>query len=175
MNTSQLLLLQYQTMQRHFKSTFQDLSDEQMNWKPAGDANPISFLLWHVLRAWDTYYSMLFGGPELYEAGAWPEKFGFDVSSKGIGGMAMGTDFTSDDVAIVTAKPEVLAAYFDALLDVLTGYLQTATNEALGQEFIVPWWPTPSTVAGVLSHVLTHGMEHIGQALYVRGILPEKV
>ncbi len=175
MNTSALLLLQYQTMQRHFNSIFQDLNDEQMNWKPEGDANTISFLLWHVLRAWDSYYSMLFNSPELYEAEGWPKKFGFDVTGKGYDGTAMGTGFSTEDVAIVNAKPEVLAAYFDALLSVLNGYLKTATDEALGQEFIVPWWPNPSTVAGVLSHVLTHGMEHIGQALYVRGMLPAKV
>jgi uncharacterized damage-inducible protein DinB len=175
MNTSELLLLQYHTLQRHFNFTSQDLNDGQMNWKPSSDANSISFLLWHVLRTWDTYYSMLVSCPELYEAGHWPEKFGFDVSGRGIEGITIGTGFTSEDVTVVKAKPEVLAAYFDALFEVLSGYLESATEQDLGQEFIVPWWPNPSTVAGVLTHILTHGMEHIGQAQYVRGLLPGKI
>ncbi len=175
MNTSALLLLQYQTMQRHFIATLQDLTDEQMNWKPAGDANTISFLLWHVLRAWDSYYSMVFSRPEIYEIGAWSEKFGFDVSDKGFDGISIGTGFSTEDVSIVKAKPAVLVGYFNALFDVLSRTLDSATDQDLGQEFIVPWWPSPSTVAGVLSHVLTHGMEHIGQAQYVRGLLSEKL
>ena len=172
MNTSVLIRYQYETMQRHFMATLKDLNLNQMTWLPDANANPIGFLLWHVLRTWDNYYSLLFNGPELYEKDQWPQKFGFDVSGRGIDGDAMGTGFTAEDVAVVTPQPDVLIAYFDALLDLLNRYIKTATEEDLGQEFIVPWWPDPTTVAGVISHVLTHGMEHIGQAQYVRGLLP---
>ncbi len=172
MNTSELLQIQFQTLQRHFNFTLKDLTLDQLFWQPNKDANSISFLLWHVLRAWDSYYSMLFNRPELYEADHWPQRFGFDVSDKGFDGISIGTGFSSEDVALVKAEPAVLVAYLEALFDQLQHFLQSATGEDLGKTFIVPWWPNPSTVAGVLSHIMTHGMEHIGQAQYVLGLLP---
>ncbi len=172
MNTSELLNIQFQTLHRHFTFTLKDLRPDQLTWRPANDANSISFLLWHVLRAWDSYYAMLFNGQEIYEAAGWPQKFGFDVSDKGFDGISIGTAFSPEDVALVKADSDVLVGYLDALFDHLQHFLQSATDEELGRPFIVPWWPNPSTVAGVLSHIMTHGMEHIGQAQYVLGLLP---
>ncbi len=173
MNASELLQLQYQTMKRHFLNTLKDLNSDQLIWRPEPTANSISFLLWHVLRAWDLYWSILFNCQQLYEKENWPQKFGFDFSGRGFDDGGMGTGFTSEDVAMVVARQDTLMAYFDALLDQLQAYLKAATDEDLDQEFIVEWWPTPSTVAGVLSHVMSHGMEHIGQAQYVRGLLEQ--
>ncbi len=172
MNTSELLEIQFQTLQRHFSFTLKDLTLDQLLWQPTINANSISFLLWHVLRAWDRYFSMLAGSQELYDVDGWPRKFGFDVSDKGIEGISIGTGFSPEDAALVKAESDVLIAYLEALFDQLQHFLRSATNEELGRPFIIPWWPAPSTVAGVLSHVMTHGMEHIGQAQYVLGLMP---
>ncbi len=172
MKTSELIQLQYRTMHRHFTATLKDLNISQLTWVPDANANPIGFLLWHVLRTWDEYFSTLFSSPQVYEKDNWPQKFGFDVGGRGIEGGAMGTGFTPEDVGIVRPDPEILINYFDALLTQLDSYLSTATEKDLGREFIIAWWPDPSSFAGVISHVLTHGMEHIGQAQYVRGLLP---
>ncbi len=172
MNTSELLQVQYQTLHRHFTFTLKDMHLDQLTWRPNQDANSIGFLLWHVLRAWDSYFAMLFNRQELYVAGGWPQRFGFDVSDKGFDGISIGTEFSSEDVALVKAEPGVLVAYLEALFDQVQHFLHSATDEELGQPFVVPWWPNPTAVAGVLSHILTHGMEHIGQAQYVLGLLP---
>jgi hypothetical protein len=171
MNANSLLITQYEILQRQFHLTLKDLTLEQIHWQPAADANSIGFLLWHTLRAWDSYFSLIENKAELYKHGGWPERFGFDTRGRGVEGSDMGTGFTAEDVRIVRPRPEALLEYLEALFQATMRHLKSASAESLSQTMVVPWWPAPPTVARVHTHILAHSYMHLGEAQYVRGLL----
>ncbi len=173
MDTKELLALQFQSVRNQVTAAFKDLDAAQLNWSPRPDANTIGFLIWHALRTWDGYQSMLAGTTDLYESEDWPQRFGFDVQGRGVEGSGTGTGFTPEDVALVKPAPETLDQYLEALFNFTQRYLAIATDESLGQSFQVPWWPGPVPQARVLSHILIHTLMHAGEAQYVRGLLPK--
>lgn len=171
MNASALLLVQFQNVYDQFLATPKDTRPEQMVWQPALNSNNITFLLWHVLRIWDSYLCLIDGRPELYEEGNWPRRLGFEAKGKGAGGNGVGTGFTADDVTEVKAPPDELNEYLEALWERTKYYLSTASDENLESELKVPWWPRPATIARIFAHIIAHSYMHIGEAQYVKGLV----
>src|SRR5574341_583002 len=107
MKANELLLTQFQRVCDEFAQAAKDLDTKQMNWQPMPGVNTIGFLLWHVLRTWDSYYAHIHRVVELYDQDHWAQRFGFDTKGKGVVGKdkeGMGTGFTAEDVAVV--KPQ---------------------------------------------------------------------
>jgi uncharacterized damage-inducible protein DinB len=173
MNTASLLTTQYGILQRQFTGTLKDLTLEQLQWQPVPEANSIGFLLWHILRTWDSYASLINNQDELYESDGWRERFGLDTRGRGVEGSDTGTEFAPEDVRIVKPQPETLLDYLRALSEQAERSLADANDENLSQEMIVPWWPEPPTIARVHTHILAHSYIHLGEAQYLRGLIPE--
>jgi hypothetical protein len=169
MNAADVLRMQFQRLHDQFARAVNEVSVKEMDWRLKPDANSIGFLLWHSLRIWDAYLCFVDGKEELYEKGNWPERFGFDTTGRGIGGI--GTGFTADDVAVVKARPGPLTDFLEALQERANRSLGTATDDSLSRSVQIPWWPQgPSTVAAVLTHIQAHTYIHLGEAYCVQGL-----
>jgi uncharacterized damage-inducible protein DinB len=175
MIVSDLLLEQIDRIKRQFGTTMMDLDRKMLLWQPEKGANTISFILWHVARSWDSYLEFVDQGQDLYTRDNWSQRFSFETEGKGIGGSSMGTGFSEADMLLVKVQPAVLIEYFDAILVRSQTFLVGSTDEKLGQEIIVPWWPRPSTAAGIFSHLLNHSALHIGEAQYIKGLWELKI
>jgi hypothetical protein len=171
MNTSQLLQSQFETIKRQLPAVMEDLTREQLCWRPSPQVNSIGFLVWHILRTWDGYNALLYNQEEIYEEEGWAQRFGFDTTGRGVEGSGMGTGFTPDDVAIIDPKPELLLEYMDVLFKQTRTYLSGASEESLAEPFRVPWWPNEVPVARVNSHIIGHSYFHLGEAQYARGLM----
>ena len=63
--------------QEYLLGTVQDLTPEELAWRPGPEANPIGWILWHMLRVEDFWFQFFIQRElELWEKEAWHEKFG---------------------------------------------------------------------------------------------------
>lgn len=171
MQAAELFMAQFQFIQRFFNNALEGMTAEELCWRPAAEANSAGFLFWHLLRTWDSYLSLVDGQEEVYRKGGWERRFGFETSGRGIA--EVGTGFTAEDVDIVRPSADLLAGYLEALVERTNHYLVGASAEALDRAVTVPWWPKPSTAAGVTAHIVQHSIIHLGGAEYVKGMKME--
>jgi hypothetical protein len=143
------------------------LSADQLAWAPVSGANPIGWQVWHLARVQDSHVTELLGGDEVWVSGDWAHRFGLepDPANTGYG-------HTADEVAAVRADgPDALTGYYDAVR-ARTGEL-LATLDAAGLDRVVDRrWDPPVTLGVRLVSIVDDCVQHVGQAAYVRGLLP---
>ena len=133
------------------------------------DANSIAWLVWHLVRIQDHHVSELAGREQAWTAGGWHEPFGMpaDPSNTGYG-------HSSDQVAAVRPDgPDALAGYLDAVSDASGDYLAGVDSAELDRVIDTSYDP-PVTVGVRLVSVISDGLQHAGQARYVRGIVERR-
>ncbi len=129
-------------------------------------SNPVGWLVWHVSRVQDGEISGRFGVDQLWTDRGWAASFGLapDPANHGYG-------HSPADVAAV--QPESAAAcvdYLDAVTARTQSFLGTMTSETL-DEVIDRNWDPPVTLGVRLISVADDGLQHVGQANYLRGLL----
>jgi DinB superfamily len=143
------------------------LSADQLAWAPSPGANPIGWLVWHLARVQDSHVTELLGGDEVWASGEWSARFGLepDPDNTGYG-------HTADDVATVRADgPDALTGYYDAVRARTTELLATLDPVALDR-IVDRRWDPPVTLGVRLGSIADDCAQHVGQAAYVRGLLP---
>ena len=148
------------------------LSPQQLQARLDADANPISWLVWHLTRVQDDHVSKAFGAQEVWSADGWASKLGLPSSS-----MEIGYGHTSKQVADVcaaicgTSSPgSLLVEYYEAVHAQTVSLLSTLTDADLDRVVDRRWTP-PVTLGVRLVSVIDDDARHMGQAEFVRGIL----
>ena len=139
---------------------------ERLSERPTPEANPIAWLVWHIGRIQDDHIAALVDEPQLWVTGDWAPRFGLepDPSNTGFG-------HTPEQVASVRPEsPDALLAYFDAAYARTRSLLEGLTPEALDR-VVDPRWNPPVTLGVRLVSVADDGLQHCGQAAYVKGLL----
>lgn len=142
------------------------LTVEQLETRPADDANSIAWLLWHASRVQDAQMADLAGTPEVWVAGGWAERFGLplDPSDTGYG-------HTPEQVASVRGvTAEQLVGYQDATAARTKEILAGLEEPDLVRVIDVSYDP-PVTVGVRVLSILADDLEHVGQAAFVRGMI----
>src|SRR5215472_6356472 len=88
-----------------------NLTAEQLEYRPAPEANSIAWLIWHLTRVQDDHVAEVAGAEQVWTAGGWAGKFGlpFDDAATGWG-------HSPAEVAATRVRPaELLAGYHDAV------------------------------------------------------------
>jgi uncharacterized damage-inducible protein DinB len=144
-----------------------DLSPDQLTFRPTPDANSIAWLIWHLTRVQDDHLAGVAGTPQLWTSAGWMDRFAlpFDAAATGYG-------FTADQVAAVAVdSPDLLVGYQTAVHEATVAYVLGLTDADLDRIVDTSW--TPAVTLGVrLVSFLSDGLQHAGQASYVRGLLP---
>ena len=128
------------------------------------DANTISWLVWHLTRVQDDHLADAFDGEQLWTSRGWADRLGlpFEPSATGYGQR-------SDEVARVQAPADLLQGYLDAVHAQTVSYLRSIGDPDLDRVVDERWDP-PVTLGVRLVSVISDGLQHAGQAAYVRGI-----
>lgn len=145
------------------------LDADALAYRVDPDANSIAWLVWHLVRIQDDHLAELAGREQAWTAHAWHERFGMpaDPSNTGYG-------HTSEQVAAVRPDgPDVLADYLDAVTDASRDYVSGVDAAELDRVVDTSYDP-PVTVGVRLVSVISDGLQHAGQARYVRGILERR-
>jgi hypothetical protein len=142
------------------------LDAEDLAWRSEGEGNSIGWLIWHLARVQDDHVADAFGHEQLWLADGWAERFALplDPADTGYG-------HSTDEVAAVRVpSADLLTGYFDAVHERTLQLLDEVGPEDLDRIVDTSWDP-PVSLGVRLVSVLTDGLQHAGQAAFVRGLL----
>lgn len=164
-----LLLDAFARVHEEVPRVVQDLSPDQLLWRPDSDANSIAWLLWHLTRVQDDHVAGLSGRDQLWTSGGWSQRFGLPYSPR-----ALGYGQSSEEVgAFVLEDPELLTGYHEAVHTMTVDVVESLTAEDYARVVDRNWDP-PVTLAVRLVSVVNDVTQHVGQAAYVRGLVERR-
>ena len=140
-----------------------DLTREEAVWRPGPEANPIVWILWHMLRVEDMWFQFFIQrNSEIWERDGWNEKFGLPTRDNGFG-------HTAEQVANFPALDiRELISYGDAVRAETLEYLRGVTAEDLA---VVPRSARPEmSVAAIFRQVIGEVYQHQGHIAYLKGL-----
>ena len=167
MDERDLLIESFDRLPQRVRSAVDGLTADQLRWRPDPEANSIGWLVWHLARIQDDHVAEVLGADQEWTSGAWAPHFGLATD-------AMDTGYGHDaaDVARVQPTgPDVLVAYYEAVADRTRKLLDRVTADRLDR-IVDERWDPPVTLGVRLVSVLGDDLQHVGQAAYVRGLLP---
>ena len=142
------------------------LTEEQLALRLNGEGNSIGWLVWHLTRVQDDHLADAFGTEQVWLADGWQQRFGLDLEPADTG-----YGHGPDQVAAVRAPADLLAGYHAAVAQRTVELLAKLTPQQL-DEVIDDNWDPPVTRGVRLVSVVDDDAKHLGQAEYVRGLLP---
>ena len=129
--------------------------------------NSIGWLLWHLTRSHDRNVSELQNRQQLWLSDGWHERFGKAADPDETGyrhAPAQAASFRSP-------AANVIAGYHRAVVEMIDDYLQQAPDEDPNRIVTSPTLGDSATVHLRLVGVLVEGLQHVGQAALLRGML----
>jgi uncharacterized damage-inducible protein DinB len=161
MDTIEFIHQLLEAVRRQTDEAMKDLTMEQLNWTPPGNANPISAILVHFLNAEDNFVQIqMQGKPKLWDAGGWAEKTGVKVPPGYSGGW--------EEVKSMTLTLEPLLAYQQAVRSATDSYLASLTPAGL--ERVVQTRRGERSLATLFIHLVDHALIHSGEIGVLKGI-----
>ncbi|MGD0795915.1 MAG: DinB family protein [Dehalococcoidales bacterium] len=157
----------YASILRVLEFTLEGLSVNDLNWQPKPDCNSIGWLVWHLTRWQDVQISAFMKEDQLWIKEGWHKKFNRPTDPKDTGGRMKPEDlptFKSPDV-------NTLLGYHKAVLARSQKFFPTLSKLDLDKTVEGTPFKPPPKMGMMLIMVMSDGLQHAGQASYVRGIL----
>jgi uncharacterized damage-inducible protein DinB len=166
-NGSDVLIETFDRLAGLVKAAVMGLDPEQLTWAPAKGANTIGWLVWHLTRVQDGHIADLLDGEQIWTTGKWAARFGLEPGTTETG-------YGHRPAQVARVKPdsaEVLVDYYTAVhkrtIDYLRGLSEADLDRVVDED-----WDPPVTLGVRLVSVVNDDTQHVGQAAYVRGLLP---
>ena len=166
--TADLLVDGFGRIRENVADVLSGLTPEQLTYRVGADANPVSWLIWHLTRVQDDHVADAFGEEQVWSTESWATRFGLPDQM-----MDHGYGHSSSQVATVaaaTASASLLLEYHEATYAQSIKLVSEVADADLDRVVDKRWTP-PVTLAVRLVSVLDDDMQHVGQAAYVRGLL----
>jgi hypothetical protein len=150
----------------HVDDLTDGLTEEVSSYRPTPQANSIAWLIWHSARCQDLQLCDIAGIEQVWTRDGWKDRFGLDLPGNDIG-----YGHSPEDVAKVHASAELLSGYYLAVHKVTLAYIAGVTASDLGR-IVDSRWDPPVTASARLVSIIDDCAQHLGQAAYLRGIIP---
>ncbi len=164
MTSAELLADAYGRVRDTVRRTVSGLSADQLAARVDEDANSIAWLCWHLTRVQDDHVAGAFGVDQV-----WPrfmDEFGLPFGAADIG-----YGHSSAQVAEVrVSSGDMLIGYHEAV-HAQTVELVSGLTDADLTRVVDEGWDPPVTLGVRLVSVISDGLQHAGQAAFVRGIV----
>jgi len=168
MNINELLIETFDRLPDLVRSTVTDLTADQLRWAPAPGANSVGWLVWHLTRVQDHHVSELIGKDQVWVSGPWPARFGLAPNPDNTG-----YGHGPEQVAAVRPEgPQALIDYYTAVSERTRDLIAGLAPEDL-DTIVDRRWDPPVTMGVRLVSIANDDVQHVGQAAYVRGLVPE--
>ena len=166
MESRELLLNAFDNVEDAVRGAVEGIDPGLLTARVDPGANTIAWLVWHLTRVQDDHVADVAGGAQIWTTGGWVERFRlpFDVTATGYG-------HSAQEVGEVHATAELLSGYQDAVHQATVDYVRTLSDDDYGRVVDERWDP-PVTLAVRLVSVLNDTTQHVGQAAYLRGLMP---
>jgi len=165
-DVSDLLLELYGRVPPLARAAVAGLDADRLNRRVGPDSNPIGWLVWHLTRVQDHHIAEILGTEQLWVTGGWAPRFGLEPDPSNTG-----YAHSSDEVAAV--RPDgagALAEYLEAVDARIRAFLEGLGPADLDRVVDRRWDP-PVTLGVRLVSIADDGLQHAGQAAYLRGLL----
>ena len=165
MTPADVLIDAFQRLADKLPSILDGLTEDDLAWRPAADANPIGWLVWHLVRVQDDHVAEVAAIEQAYTAQGFADRFAlpFDPAAIGYGQ-------STEEVGRVRVAAGLLLEYAEAVHRQTLDYLGGLTADDLDR-VVDDRWDPPVTLGARLVSVLNDDTQHLGQAGYVRGLL----
>src|SRR5580693_225970 len=164
MTSAEVLADAFGRVQEIVHEVVRGLTASQLATRLDRDANSIAWLVWHLSRVQDDHVAGAFGVEQVWPK--WRERFGQTGDRVGYGD-------TTEQVATVRADAELLTAYYDAVYQQTIDLVSGVGDDDLPRIVDKRWHP-PVTLSVRLVSVISDCLQHVGQAMFVRGILERR-
>lgn len=142
------------------------LDAEQLSFRPAGSANSIAWLVWHLTRVEDSHVAEAFGHHEVWLAEGYADRWGLPLEPGDTG-----YGHSPDQVdAVRVGSVQQLLDYFEAVHSLSGRIVADLADEDL-RRVVDERWDPPVTLLVRLVSVIDDAVQHAGQAAYARGII----
>jgi hypothetical protein len=167
MEAQEILSNAYGGILRTLEYTLKGLTVDDLNWRPKPDCNSIGWVVWHLTRLQDMTVAGFMGQEQLWIKDGWYKKWGRPADPKDAGGGMKPEDLAK----FKSPGARTLLAYHKAVLERSQEYFPTLKKADLDKVVEgVPFKPPP-TVGMMLLIMLSDGLQHAGQAAYIRGMI----
>jgi uncharacterized damage-inducible protein DinB len=167
MRSNEVLLYAYGRIHETLRRAVEGLTPDELTHRIGPEANSIAWLAWHLARVQDDHVADVAGREQVWTAEDWVGRFGLPFPSG-----ATGYGFSSEEVAQVRVpSADLLLEYAEAVHDRTTEFLRGLSDDDLDAVVDTRWDP-PVTLGVRLVSVLSDDLQHVGQAAFLRGLLP---
>ena len=168
MNVADLLIDQFDRLPDLVEGAVDGLSAEQLTWAPAPGANTIGWLVWHLARVQDDHIAEVLGAEQIWVTGDWGRRFGLGKTDAGNNGYG----HSPQEVAAVRPESaEALVDYYTAVAARTREFVEGLGEDDLDR-IVDERWSPPVTLGVRLVSIVGDDLQHVGQAAYLRGLLP---
>ena len=166
MRSRDVLTYAYEQIEETFAGTVEGLEPDDLDRRVQPGANPIGWLVWHLLRVQDDHVADVAGTEQVWTADGWAGRFGLPLDDA-----ATGYGMSGDEVdAVRVPSADLLLGYSRAVHARSAEFLRGLSDEDLDRVVDTRWDP-PVTLGVRLVSVVDDDLQHAGQAAFVRGIL----
>ena len=164
--TTDLLVDCFTRIRDYLGEVLDGLTGDQLAWRPDAKANSIGWLAWHLTRVEDDHIAGAAGSEQVWTAGGWFDRMALPLPSHEIGyGHGPG-----EVAAVRVESPDLLRDYHEAVFERAVAYARGLEEADFGR-IVDESWDPPVTLAVRLVSIISDGLQHVGQAAYVRGLL----
>lgn len=153
-------------MHKTYIDAVNELTDEQLHFRPMNKGNHIAFALWHMVRTEDLVLNFLVQQkPPVWNTQGWDKKLGMDPQAQGTG--------MSDEQAAalrISSLPDFIG-YMEEVFASTDAYLKTVKDEDLDTVHDLPIMGKKSLYDLIGGITLIHAGEHLGEIWYIKGLL----
>ncbi|WP_104053730.1 MULTISPECIES: DUF664 domain-containing protein [unclassified Arthrobacter] len=165
MEQSDLLIDAFGRLPQAVRSATHGLDADALNHRPYPQGNSIAWLIWHLARGEDAQIAPLAGYEQAWTAEGWYGRVGLPLAVEDTG-----YGHNSEQVAAVQVQSaDVLLGYYEAVHSRTAAFVSGLSGPDLDQVVDTAWDP-PVTLGVRLISILGDGLEHVGQAAYLRGM-----
>ncbi|MCX2734483.1 DUF664 domain-containing protein [Saccharopolyspora sp. NFXS83] len=164
MTSADVLVDGYDRIREAVHDATRKLSEDDLALRLDPQANSIAWLIWHLTRVQDDHLAGAAGTEQVWFTQGWRDRFDLPFDD-----LDIGYGHSSEQVAQVRAEAELLLGYHDSVHEQTVTYVARLSDTDL-DEIIDPDWTPPVTRGVRLVSVLADGLQHAGQAAFIRGI-----
>jgi len=168
MEWQQLIIDFFVRISQELERVVDGLTVDELNQRPHPDCNSIGWLCWHLTRSHDRNLSELVKKQQLWIRDEWHVRFNRDPDPTDTG-------FSHNPEEVMAFKSpdgKTILEYHNAVLELANQYMNNNLSETdLKRRVKSPTLRNVATVRGRLLGIISEGLQHVGQAAYVRGLL----
>jgi len=155
---------------QELERVLEGLTIDNLNHRPGPHCNSIGWLGWYLTRSHDRNLSELISEEQVWIKDNWHSRF-----NRAPDPTDTGYDHSLEDVtAFRSPDGKTILEYHNKVLELAKRYMDNLSETDLERKVKSPTLYNVATVRRRLLGIISEGLQHTGQAAYVRGLLTGK-